>query len=98
METGCINSDFGFRACFVIRHSCFVICCPGLPFQYLLLDFFMPERIQKPVEPAPWGPKQGDGGGPRSPDVSRPDTKDLLKKMRKVDPNQSKRYRQRTGQ
>jgi hypothetical protein len=70
----------------------------GLPFQYLLLDFFMPERIQKPMEPAPWGPKQGDGGGPHSPDVSRPDTKDLLKKMRKVDPNQSKRYRQRTGQ
>jgi hypothetical protein len=70
----------------------------SLPFQHLLLNFFMPERIQKPVEPAPWGPKQGDGGGPRSPDVSRPDTKDLLKKMRKVDPNQSKRYRQRTGQ
>ena len=70
----------------------------GLPFQFLLLDFFMPERIQKPVEPAPLGPKQGDGGGPRSPDISRPDTKDLLKKMRKVDPNQSKRYRQRTGQ
>jgi hypothetical protein len=60
--------------------------------------FFMPERIQKPVDPVPWGPKQGDGGGPRSPDVSRPDTKDLIKKMRKVDPNQSKRYRQRTGQ
>jgi hypothetical protein len=60
--------------------------------------FLMPERIQKPVEPAPWGPKQGDGDGPRSPDISRPDTKDLLKKMRKVDPNQSKRYRQRTGQ
>jgi hypothetical protein len=70
----------------------------SLPFHYLLLDFFMPERIQKPAEPAPWGPKQGDGGGPRSPDISRPDTKDLLKKMRKVDPNQSKRYRQRTGQ
>jgi ubiquitin-like protein UBact len=85
---------------FVIRHSSFVprhsLC--SLPFQHLLLNFFMPERIQKPVEPAPWGPKQGDGGGPRSPDVSRPDTKDLLKKMRKVDPNQSKRYRQRTGQ
>ncbi|PYL64538.1 MAG: ubiquitin-like protein UBact, partial [Verrucomicrobia bacterium] len=27
----------------------------------------MPERTQKPVEPVPWGPKQGDGGGPRSP-------------------------------
>ncbi|MEP7014595.1 MAG: ubiquitin-like protein UBact [Verrucomicrobiota bacterium] len=50
------------------------------------------------MDPAPWSPKQGDGGGPRSPDISRPDTKDLLKKMRKVDPNQSKRYRQRTGQ
>jgi ubiquitin-like protein UBact len=70
----------------------------SLPFQYFPLNFFMPERIQKPVDPIPWGPKQGDGGGPRSPDVSRPDTKDLLKKMRKVDPNQSKRYRQRTGQ
>ncbi len=70
----------------------------GLLSNILLLDFFMPERIQKPAEPAPWGPKQGDGGGPRSPDVSRPDTKELLKKMRKVDPNQSKRYRQRTGQ
>jgi hypothetical protein len=69
-----------------------------LPFQYFPLNFFMPERIQKPVEPVPWGPKQGDGGGPRSPDVSRPDTRDLLDKMRKVDPNQSKRYRQRTGE
>ena len=56
----------------------------------------MPERVQKP--PMPWGPKQGDSDGPRSPDISRPDTRDLLKKMRKVDPNQSKRYRQRTGQ
>jgi len=70
----------------------------SLRFELLLVRFFMPERIQKPVEPAPWGPKQGDGGSPRSPDISRPDTKDLLKKMRRVDPNQSKRYRQRTGQ
>jgi len=84
-----------YPSSFVLRASAFLY---GLPFQYLLLDFFMPERIQKPPEPAPWSPKQGDGGGPRSPDISRPDTKDLLKKMRKVDPNQSKRYRQRTGQ
>jgi hypothetical protein len=88
---------FAFLHSGIVRHSCwlFVYC---LPFEYLLLNFFMAERIQKPAEPAPWGPKQGDGGGPRSPDVSRPDTKDLLKKMRRVDPNQSKRYRQRTGQ
>ena len=70
-----------------------------LAFPSFLPKFFvMPERVQKPSDPAPWGPKQGDEGGPRSPDISRPDTKDLLKKMRKVDPNQSKRYRQRTGQ
>jgi hypothetical protein len=84
-----IHSSFGIRISSLVR---------ALRFQYLLVRFFMPERIQKPAEPAPWGPKQGDGGGPRSPDISRPDTKDLLKKMRKVDPNQSKRYRQRTGQ
>ncbi|HYY28497.1 MAG TPA: ubiquitin-like protein UBact [Chthoniobacterales bacterium] len=58
----------------------------------------MPERIQKPPAPTPWEPKPRDGDGPRSPDVSKPDTKDLLKRMRKVDPNQSKRYRQRTGE
>lgn len=57
----------------------------------------MPERLQKP--PVPWEPKHGgDGGGPKAPEVTRPDTQDLLKKMRKVDPNQSKRYRQRTGE
>ena len=68
-----------------------------LAFQGFIPNLFcMPERVQKP--PMPWGPKQGDGGGPKSPDVSKPDTRDLLKKMRKVDPNQSKRYRQRTGQ
>jgi len=68
-----------------------------LAFQRFIPNLFhMPERVQKP--PMPWGPKQGDGDGPRSPDISRPDPRDLLKKMRKVDPNQSKRYRQRTGQ
>ena len=63
-----------------------------------LLISNMPERTQKPPTPVPWEPKQGGGDGPRSPDVSKPDTKDLLKRMRKVDPNQSKRYRQRTGE
>jgi len=58
----------------------------------------MPDRTQRPASPAPWNPQQGEGGGPKSPDVSKPDTKDLLQRMRRVDPNQSKRYRQRTGQ
>ena len=58
----------------------------------------MPERTQKPVGPVPWAPQKGDGGGPKAPDVQKPDTKDLLQRMRKVDPNQSRRYRQRTGE
>jgi hypothetical protein len=61
-------------------------------------SFGMPDRTQRPAGPAPWSPKEGDGGGPKAPDISKPDTRDLLKRMRKVDPNQSKRYRQRTGQ
>jgi hypothetical protein len=57
-----------------------------------------PERIHRPTSPAPWERKETEGGGPQRPDVSTPDTKELLKKMRRVDPNQAKRYRQRTGQ
>ena len=57
-----------------------------------------PERIQRPTSPAPWERKPSDDGGPRRPDVEAPDTKELLKKMRRVDPNQAKRYRQRTGE
>jgi len=45
------------------------------------------------------GPKPGgDGDGPKAPNVDRPDTKDLLKRMKRVDPDQSRRYRQRTGE
>jgi len=57
-----------------------------------------PERIHRPSSPAPWERKETDEGGPRRPDVNAPDTKELLKKMRRVDPNQAKRYRQRTGE
>jgi Prokaryotic ubiquitin-like protein UBact len=57
-----------------------------------------PERIHRPTSPAPWEKKETDEGGPRRPDVDAPDTKELLKKMRRVDPNQAKRYRQRTGE
>jgi hypothetical protein len=57
-----------------------------------------PERIHRPGSPAPWEKKETDEGGPRRPDVDAPDTKELLKKMRRVDPNQAKRYRQRTGE
>ncbi|HUJ71185.1 MAG TPA: ubiquitin-like protein UBact [Verrucomicrobiae bacterium] len=57
-----------------------------------------PERINRPSSPAPWEKKETDDAGPRRPDADAPDTKELLKKMRRVDPNQAKRYRQRTGE
>ena len=58
----------------------------------------MPDQQRKPapIAPAPGG--GGGGDGPRSPQVEKPNTEELLKKMRKVDPDQAKRYRQRTGQ
>jgi hypothetical protein len=58
----------------------------------------MPDQIRKPAPaiPAPGG--GGGGDGPRSPQVEKPNTEELLKKMRKVDPDQARRYRQRTGQ
>ena len=42
--------------------------------------------------------KTRPGGGPAAPKVERPNVDDLLKRMKKVDPDQAKRYRQRTGQ
>ncbi len=57
----------------------------------------MPDRIQKP-HPAVPTPGGGGGEGPRAPKVDKPNTDELLKRMRKVDPDQAKRYRQRTGQ
>jgi hypothetical protein len=56
----------------------------------------MPDRIQKPLPPAP--APGGGGDGPAAPKVEKPNTEELLKRMRKVDPDQARRYRQRTGQ
>jgi len=57
----------------------------------------MPDRIQKPQPPIP-APGGGGGGGPSAPKVEKPNTEELLKRMRRVDPDQARRYRQRTGQ
>jgi ubiquitin-like protein UBact len=58
----------------------------------------VPDPIQKPrtTGPAPGG--GGSGDGPKAPQVEKPNTDDLLKRMRKVDPEQARRYRQRTGE
>ena len=36
--------------------------------------------------------------GPSSPDIVRPGRDDILKRMKRVDPKQSEKYKQRTGQ
>jgi hypothetical protein len=57
----------------------------------------MPDRSTKPS--APWSKPDGGGeGGPRMPDVNRPNTDKLLEKMRRVDPRAARRYRQRSGE
>ena len=53
-----------------------------------------PLRREERKDPAP--DRQEDG--PSSPDVSRPGRDDILKRMKRVDPKQSEKYKQRTGQ
>ena len=58
----------------------------------------MPQQKQRTRPDGPAPEQGGEGGGPQSPKVDRPNVDDLLKRMRKVDPDQAKRYRQRTGE
>lgn len=58
----------------------------------------MPERKARPKQDDPFGDSGGSGGGPETPDVDRPDTRELLDRMRRVDPRQARRYRQRSGE
>lgn len=59
--------------------------------------FNFEERRQMPTAPVDPLRKDGDGG-PNKPDVKRPDTSDLLKRMKRVDPDAARRYRQRSGE
>ena len=55
------------------------------------------DRLTKPLTRDPARP--GDETGPSTPNVKRPEGgNELLKRMRKVDPDQAKKYRQRSGQ
>jgi len=56
------------------------------------------ERKEAPFEPItrPSSPKEETG--PKRPETGSPDKDNLLKSMRKVDPKQAERYRQRTGE
>jgi len=56
------------------------------------------ERRQMPTMPANPLRKEGGDDGPGKPEVPRPDTSDLLKRMKRVDPDAARRYRQRSGE
>jgi hypothetical protein len=53
-------------------------------------------RRQLPSDPLPR--PGGDESGPAKPSVKRPDSKNILDRMKRVDPEQAKRYRQRSGE
>ena len=63
------------------------------------MTFTRLERRERPFDPlpAPTAPSD-EGSGPKRPDIGSPDKDSLLKRMRKVDPKQAERYRQRTGE
>jgi hypothetical protein len=56
------------------------------------------DRATRPVGPADPIKRDSDESGPTRPDVDRPDRSDLLKRMKRVDPDQARKYRQRSGQ
>jgi len=64
-------------------------------FVMIMLD---DDRATRPTGPAEPLRKDGDETGPSKPDVERPDRSDLLKRMKRVDPDQARKYRQRSGQ
>lgn len=56
------------------------------------------ERLTRPLSPDENRPSS-DQPGPARPDVRKPEGgNELLRRMKKIDPDQAKRYRQRSGQ
>ena len=54
------------------------------------------QQRQRP-EPAPWHKGIG-GGSPIAPKATKPETKSILDKLRRVRPEQARRYVQRQGE
>ena len=56
------------------------------------------ERTTRRIDPEPER-KLNDDSGPSKPDIKRPAVpNELLKRMKAIDPDQAKKYRQRSGQ
>lgn len=60
----------------------------------------MPEQQQREApRESPWERQEaGPFNGPRVPDIQKPDTQKLLKRMKAIDSEQAKKYRQRAGE
>lgn len=56
------------------------------------------DTLRRPLPADPIQKPGSDDSGPDKPAVKRPDTRQLLDRMKRVDPDQAKRYRQRSGQ
>ena len=57
------------------------------------------ERRERPLDPGPRPPlPREEDSGPRRPETGSPEKDNLMKRMRRVDPKQAERYRQRTGE
>lgn len=55
------------------------------------------DRLTRPGPAAP--DRKSDETGPSRPDITRPDgPNELMRRLKKVDPDQAKKYRQRSGQ
>jgi hypothetical protein len=56
------------------------------------------DRLTRPIVPKQ-DEKHGDDSSPSRPDVQKPDgNNELLRRMKQVDPDRAKKYRQRSGQ
>jgi hypothetical protein len=60
--------------------------------------FHADETMRRPLPADPTTKPGGDDSGPSAPKVKKPDSRQLLDRMKRVDPDQAKRYRQRSGQ
>ncbi|MCA9499466.1 MAG: ubiquitin-like protein UBact [Nitrospira sp.] len=69
-----------------------------MKYEYVKADRGL-ERKERPFDPLskPSGPGDQESG-PKRPDTDSPSRDNLMKRMRKVDPKQAEKYRQRTGE
>ena len=62
------------------------------------MNAYLDDRAVRPLPPIPSHKDGDEGGGPSRQNVRKPDSRNLLDRMKRVDPNQAKRYRQRSGE